>query len=76
MVNGHYYSAKDLEKMLTGAEVAARRAVLTGLSYGPGGPTCCKVRGLGEGSDGELRIFKDFKKIEDADEFEGLDGKF
>jgi hypothetical protein len=37
---------------------------------------CCKVRTLGEGSDSELRIFKDFKKIEDANKFEGLDRKF
>ncbi len=40
------------------------------------GATFCKVRGLGERSDGKLRIFKDFKKIEDADKFEGLDCKF
>jgi len=25
MVNGHYYSGKDLDKMLAGVEAAARR---------------------------------------------------
>ena len=49
---------------------------MTNLSYGPRAPTCCKVRGLGERSDSKLRIFKDFKKIENANKFEGLDCKF